>query len=100
MARQGPCLPQAAPSITAYATHSRQTTISALGNSDGLGNRPTITSGKRKIFDDGLLDKLFPKKRTYHETAPRRRKGDKPEARGFAYTHGTRVDESESEDEE
>lgn len=56
----------------------------------------------KKFFDDELLDAAFPKKKTYHETAPKRRKVDgegKQRARGFAYTHGTKVDESGSEDE-
>ena len=54
---------------------------------------------KDKIFDDGLLDTLFPKKVTYNEKAQKRSGIDKSKARGFAYTHGTREDESGSEDE-
>lgn len=52
----------------------------------------------KKIFDDDLLDQLFPKPKSYHETAPKRKAGAPSKARGFAYTHGTRADESGSED--
>lgn len=60
----------------------------------------------KKFFDDDLLDAAFPKKKTYNDVAPKRRKVDgsgkkgKDQARGFAYTHGTRVDESGSEEDE
>ncbi|KAK4540409.1 hypothetical protein LTR36_009266 [Oleoguttula mirabilis] len=57
-------------------------------------------TGRKKIFDDAFLDELFPKKQTYHETAPKRKAGDRPRPRGFAHTHGTKVDESGSEDED
>lgn len=52
---------------------------------------------RKKIFDDEFLDQIFPKKQTYHDTAPKRRTGHSAKPRGFAYTHGTRADESESE---
>lgn len=64
----------------------------------GMAAKPT-----KKVFDDDLLDQAFPKPKTYNETAPKRRKKDgegKAKARGFAYTHGTRADESGSEDED
>lgn len=57
-------------------------------------------TGRKKIFDDGFLDELFPRKRTYHETAPKRKAGARSQPRGFAHTHGTRVDESGSEDDD
>lgn len=57
------------------------------------------TSGKHVIFDDDLLEKMFgPKQQSYNETAPKRKPGEE-KARGFAYTHGTRADESDSESE-
>jgi hypothetical protein len=55
--------------------------------------------GKRRIFDDDFLDELFPRKKTYYESAPKRKTSDKPKARGFAYLHGTKADESGSEEE-
>jgi hypothetical protein len=58
-----------------------------------------LGTGKKTIFDDNLLDTMFPKPKSYHETAPKRRRGDKDKGRGFAYTHGTKADESESESE-
>ena len=65
---------------------------------DGMPLKVAAPS-KDKIFDDGLLDTMFPKKVTYNETAQKRSGIDKSKARGFAYTHGTREDESGSEDE-
>lgn len=56
-------------------------------------------TGTKKIFDDDLLDQMFPKKQSYNDTAPKRKAGDASKARGFAYTHGTRADESASGDE-
>ncbi|KAK5133757.1 hypothetical protein LTR08_007407 [Meristemomyces frigidus] len=56
-------------------------------------------SGMKKIFDDDFLDELFPRKQSYNETAPKRKAGETSQARGFAYTHGTKEDESGSEDE-
>ena len=53
-------------------------------------------TGRHIIFDDELLDKKFPKDKSYHEVAPKRKRGEK-KARGFAYTHGTKDDESGSE---
>jgi len=71
----------------------------AQANVNGAGGNPPVKiAKKKKVFDDGLLDELFPRQKTYHEVAPKRQKGEKA-TRGFAYTHGTRVDESESEDE-
>lgn len=52
----------------------------------------------KKFFDDDLLDAAFPKKKTYNDVAPKRRKEEKKGR--FANTHGTGVDESGSEDDE
>ena len=57
-------------------------------------------TGKKIIFDDELLDKMFPKEKSYNEIAPKRKPEKKTKARGFAYQHGTRVDESASESED
>lgn len=58
---------------------------------------PQLANPRKKIFDDEFLDQIFPKKQTYHETAPKRKIGQRTKPRGFAYTHGTTADESESE---
>lgn len=60
---------------------------------------PPAKKARKAIFDDELLDRAFPKEQTYHETAAKRKPSEKTKGRGFAYTHGTRADESESEDE-
>lgn len=60
----------------------------------------TKWGGTKKVFDDDLLDQMFPKRQSYHATAPKRRKGDQSKARGFAYTHGTKADESASDDDD
>lgn len=55
---------------------------------------------EKNIFDDNLLDEMFPKQKKYHEVAPKRKGGkNNARSRGFAYTHGTRDDESGSESE-
>lgn len=61
----------------------------------------TTSSGqnKRIVFSDDLLDKAFPKKKKYHEVAPKRKRGKRSKARGWEYTHGTKDDESGSESE-
>ncbi|KAK5120662.1 hypothetical protein LTR85_006020 [Meristemomyces frigidus] len=57
-------------------------------------------TGRKKIFDDGFLDQIFPKTQTHHATAPKRKAGDRSQPRGFSHIHGTMVDESGSEDED
>lgn len=64
---------------------------------------------KTKFFDDELLDQAFPATKTYHETAPKRKRGEekgkdgkgggKKARRGYAYQHGNVQDESGSESE-
>ena len=66
---------------------------------DGKPAAAKPKANKHIIFDDDLLDQMFPKKPSYHQTAPKRKPGDNSKARDFAYTHGTRVDESGSEEE-
>ena len=68
----------------------------ALRPISGSPAQATTAKPKHIIFDDDLLDKKFPKDRSYHEVAPKRKRGEK-KARGFAYTHGTKDDESGSE---
>lgn len=51
-----------------------------------------------KPFDDDLLERLFPKPKSYHEVAPKRRRLGEA-SRGFQYIHGNRADESGSEEE-
>jgi hypothetical protein len=68
----------------------------ALRPISGLPAPATTAKPKHIIFDDDLLDKKFPKDKSYHEIAPKRKRGEK-KARGFAYTHGTKEDESGSE---
>ncbi|KAK5703393.1 hypothetical protein LTR17_022170 [Elasticomyces elasticus] len=92
-ARQGPS------SLLVKSILSDRNQSPAPSSTYGFGNRSIKPSGKKSIFDDKFLDEMFPKQKTYHETAPKRRKGQ-GEARGFAYTHGTRVDESASEDDD
>ena len=58
-----------------------------------------VPTGKKKIFDDEWMNDVFPKQPTYYESAPRRQRGETHERRGFDYVHGTRVDESASEEE-
>ncbi|KAK5698877.1 hypothetical protein LTR97_006526 [Elasticomyces elasticus] len=92
-ARQGPS------SLLVKSILSDRNQSTAPSSAYGFGSRSVKPSGKKSIFDDKFLDEMFPKQKTYHETAPKRRKGQ-GEARGFAYTHGTRVDESASEDDD
>ncbi|KAK5719600.1 hypothetical protein LTR17_015314 [Elasticomyces elasticus] len=92
-ARQGPS------SLLVKSILSDRNQSPAPSSAYGFGSRSIKPSGKKSIFDDKFLDEMFPKQKTYHETAPKRRKGQ-GEARGFAYTHGTRVDESASEDDD
>ena len=110
-ARQGPALAPAQPAVVAIPKavsrllpHKRSTVStpsSSLVRKYGYGAPPAKPMGIKKFFDDGLLDELFPRPKTYFERAPKRRKGEgKGEVRGFAYTHGTRVDESGSEDDD
>jgi hypothetical protein len=68
-------------------------------NAYGFGGTTIQATGKRKIFDDELLAAAFPKQKMYHETAPKRKYGEPAKARGFAWSHGTRIDESGSEEE-
>jgi len=103
-ARLGPKRPTLAPSGTRKPGAATQKVsangLSAATKTYGFGGAPTAkAAGNKKIFDDDWLDKVFPKKQTYHETAPKRKAGDRSEARGFAYTHGTKADESGSEEE-
>ncbi|KAK5731149.1 hypothetical protein LTR15_001087 [Elasticomyces elasticus] len=92
-ARQGPS------SLLVKSILSDRNQSTAPSSAYGFGSRSVKPSGKKSILDDKFLDEMFPKQKTYHETAPKRRKGQ-GEARGFAHTHGTRVDESASEDDD
>ena len=61
---------------------------------------PSATGkGTKTIFTDDLLNKAFPESKSYHQVAPKRKRGDGGKARGFAYTHGTKDDESASDSE-
>ncbi|KXT14831.1 hypothetical protein AC579_4071 [Pseudocercospora musae] len=50
-------------------------------------------------FDDSFLDKKFGKAtpQTYNSTAPQRKADGGKAARGFAYTHGSKAEESDSD---
>ena len=61
---------------------------------------PVKPTGKKTIFDDDLLDNLFPKEKSYRKAAPKQTTVDKSKGKDFASTHGTRVSESDSEDDE
>jgi hypothetical protein len=90
-ANKGPTTIREALSVTANpvaTTHSsKSSTPSATGK------------GTKTIFTEDLLDKAFPQSKSYHQVAPKRKRGDSGKARGFAYTHGTKGDESGSESE-
>jgi hypothetical protein len=90
-ASKGPTTIREALSVTsdpvATASLSKSATPSATGK------------GTKAIFTEDLLDTVFPQTKSYHQVAPKRKRGDTDKARGFAYTHGTKDDESGSESE-
>jgi hypothetical protein len=90
-ASKGPTTIREALSVTsdpvATAPLSKSATPSATGK------------GTKAIFTKDFLDTVFPQTKSYHQVAPKRKRGDSDKARGFAYTHGTKDDESASDSE-
>lgn len=86
---------------TQSTTESRAQTNDGVESRSKTGSKLNLAvkpAGKKTIFDDDLLDKIFPKQKSYHDTAPKRKASQISKARGFAYIHGTRADKSDSED--
>ena len=44
-------------------------------------SKAKVSTGKKIVFDDELLDKMYQKPQSYHETAPKRKAGEKLKAR-------------------
>jgi len=69
----------------------------------GLAYRPNtaVPTGKKKVFDDDLLDQLFPKPKTYDESTPKKTTGNAPNGKmngtGPARARSTTSDTSESD---
>ena len=63
-----------------------------------LSPSPHPTANKKIIFDDDLLDKMFPKPNGVDQSTSQRKSKEGSKAKGFAHGHGTRGDWSESED--
>ncbi|KAK1821719.1 hypothetical protein LTR12_003768 [Friedmanniomyces endolithicus] len=81
------------------SAQSRSGPSSASANVYGFGDRPTKPAGTKEIFDGEFLDQVFPKK-TYQQTAKKRRVEDEPEAGESSDQGGTSEDDSEGEESE
>jgi len=87
------------PGPATSSAQSRSGPSSASANVYGFGDRPTKPAGTKEIFDDEFLDQVFPKK-TYQQTAKKRRVEDEPEAGESSDQGGTSEDDSEGEESE